>query len=673
LLADVPYEYDAGPEKVRRLCVYNGGFLTQPRLRRILALSGYRVSLGLPREGDMVGVWGQSPTAHRGEAMAAKYDVPLVRIEDAFWRSLHPGRAVSAPPLGLMIDRKAVHFDPAVPSELETLLATHPLDDTALLNRARGLIDRAQEAHLTKYSAIDLDVAAPAAGYVLVIDQTYGDAAVKASGADRNRFLEMLFVAQEENPGARIVIKTHPETAKGLRAGYFDQVAPADNMILFDTPISPWKLFEGAIGVYTVSSQMGFEAIFAGHKPRVFGQPFYAGWGLTVDEFPVQRRQRVLTRAQLFAGAMLLYPKWYNTFEDRLATAEEAAEALIAQTRAWREDHRGWVASGMRLWKRGPLQKVYGQHKRMIFQDDPAKARQADRPWMVWAGKAEVGHHDAVRVEDGFIRSRGLGAELVPPLSLVTDDIGIYYDPSRPSRLEQLIAQRAEMRADQVRRAEALIHSLTSQGISKYNLGGTEIDLPKGERILVVGQVEDDASIRTGAGEIATNRALLENARAAHPDAVVIYKPHPDVTAGLRVGDFDASDLADLVLPDADISALLDQVSEVWTMTSLTGFEALLRGVHVVTTGAPFYAGWGLTQDLGDVPPRRRAEMTLAGLVHATLIDYPRYFDPKTGLACAVEVAVKRLAQGDVPHPSKLNRMTSKLQGLFASSAHLWR
>jgi capsular polysaccharide export protein len=673
LLADVPYEYDAGPEGVRRLFVYNGGFLTQPRVRRILELSGYKITLGLPKPDDYVGVWGQSPTAHRGEAIAEKYGAPLLRVEDAFWRSLHPGRAEKAPPLGLMFDRKTIHFDPSIPSDLETLLATHPLDDTALLNRARGLIARVQEAHLTKYSAVDTEIAAPHAGYVLVIDQTYGDAAVKASGADRNRFLEMLFVAQEENPGARIVIKTHPETANGLRGGYFDGVSESETISFCDTPISPWKLFEGAVGVYTVSSQMGFEAIFAGHKPRVFGQPFYAGWGLTIDEFPVQRRQRILTRAQLFAAAMLLYPKWYDAYEDRLATAEEAAEALIAQTRAWREDRNGWVASGMRLWKRGPLQKFYGQHKRMVFHDDPVKARQTERPWMVWAGKAEIGHHDAVRVEDGFIRSRGLGAELVPPLSLVTDPIGIYYDPNRPSRLEELIAQRAELRADQTNRANALIESLTSNGVSKYNLGGASVSLPAGERILVVGQVEDDASIRCAAGDINTNRALLENARAAHPDAIVIYRPHPDVTAGLRMGACDADDLADFVLPDTDISALLDDVSELWTMTSLTGFEALLRGVHVVTTGAPFYAGWGLTQDLGDVPPRRRAEVTLAGLVHATLIDYPRYFDPKTGLACPVEIAVKRLSQGDVPHPSALNRIISKLQGVFASSAHLWR
>lgn len=669
-MAQDAHDIAAGPEKARRLCVFNGGFLRQKRLRRILALSGYRVALGLPGPDDLVGVWGQSPTAHRGEAVAEKRDVPLVRVEDAWLRSLHPGRA-GEPPLGLLIDHRGAHFDPAQPSDLEMILRDHPLDDTALLNRARGAMARMAEAHLTKYAGFDAETPAPAPGYVVVIDQTFGDASVRASGADRNRFLEMLFVAQDEHPGARILIKTHPETAQGFRQGYFTDDDCNDRISLFDAAISPWTLFEGAVAVYTVSSQLGFEAIFAGHKPRVFGQPFYAGWGLTTDEFPVQRRQRSLTRAQLFAAAMILYPRWYDPYRDQLGTVETAIEALAAQARAWREDHRGWVASGMRLWKRAPLQKVFGRHKRMIFQDDPAKARQTGRPWMVWAGKADVGHHDAVRVEDGFLRSRGLGAELVPPLSLVTDDLGIYYDPSGPSRLETLIAARATLRPDQQMRAEAVMRCLREAGLSKYNLGGALPDLPEGHRVLVVGQVEDDASIRTGAGDIATNAGLLAAARAANPEAVLIYKPHPDVEAGLRDGALEAE--ADVIATGADINALLGAVHSVWTMTSLTGFEALIRGLPVTTTGAPFYAGWGLTTDLGDVPPRRRADPTLAGLVHATLVDYPRYFDPKTGLPCPVEVVMERLQSGDVPHPGPVNRAVSKLQGLLASYAHLWR
>lgn len=672
-----PETYDtpaAGPERDRRLFVYNGGFLTQRRMRRILRLAGYSLHLGRPGADDMVAVWGNSPTAHRGLRVAEKYDAPVVRVEDAFLRSLHPGRA-GEPPLGLLVDHGGIHFDPASRSDLEVLLSEHPLDSTELLNRARGGAARMAEAHLTKYTAFETNAPLPAPGYVLVIDQTQGDASVTASGADRSRFLEMLVFAQEEHPSARVIIKTHPETAQDFRAGYFNAQDANDRITLLRDPVSPWALFEGAVGVYTVSSQLGFEAIYAGHKPRVFGQPFYAGWGLTVDEFPVPRRTRKLTRAQLFAGAMLLYPKWYDPYRDRLCPLEDTMEALAAQTRAWREDYRGWTASRMRMWKRGPLQKFFGSVKPVIFSDTPDKAHQADRRRMVWASKAEAAHDGALRIEDGFIRSKGLGAELIPPLSLVCDDLGIYYDPARPSRLETLIAERGELRPDQRLRAQALIARLTASGISKYNLTGdsTLENLPSGLRILVPGQVEDDASIRTGADLVATNAALLEAVRKARPDATILYKPHPDVEAGLRQGQTDASALADRVLHRTDPMAALAQVDEIWTMTSLLGFEALLRGKRVTTLGVPFYAGWGLTDDLGDVPPRRRAQLTLEGLVHAALIDYPRYLDPVTGIACPVEVVVDRLINGELPHPGSANRMLSKLQGLFASQAHLWR
>ena len=673
-----PELYDtpaAGPEKDRRLFVYNGGFLTQRRVRRILQLAGHSLHLGLPRAGDAVAVWGNSPTAHRGEAVAARRGSPVVRIEDALLRSVHPGRK-GEPPLGLLIDRKGLHFDPRQPSELEELLAQHPLDDTALLDRARGAMARLAEAHLTKYTGFDPDAPVPAPGYVLVIDQTRGDASVTASGADRARFLEMLVFAQEEHPGCPVVIKTHPETAKGFRQGYFDEADTNDRVSLLRDPVSPYRLFEGAVGVYTVSSQMGFEAIFAGHKPRVFGQPFYAGWGLTTDEFPVQRRQRILTRAQLFAAAMILYPKWYDPFHDRLCPLEDAINTLEAETRAWREDHRGWSASAMRLWKRRPLSRFFGRHGPLVFTDDPVRARQSGRRWMVWAGKAGVGHADAVRIEDGFLRSRGLGAELIPPLSLVCDDLGIYYDPSRPSRLEHWIAARANLRPDQRDRARRLRERIVSAGLSKYNLEAAHpdlSDLPPGPRILVPGQVEDDASIRTGTSAVRTNQALLEAVRAANPDAVILYKPHPDVEAGLRPGSVLPEGLADRVLTRADPIALLAKVDAVWTMTSLLGFEALMRGVPVTTLGAPFYAGWGLTTDLGDVPPRRRALPTLDGLIHAALIDYPRYLDPVTGLPCPVETIVDRLVNGRIPRPGPGNRILSKLQGAFATKAHLWR
>jgi capsular polysaccharide export protein len=671
-LAD-PDPSAAGGSTPRRLFVYNGGFLTQGRVRRILELSGYDIRLGAPGDGDMVGVWGQSPTSPRGEAVAARTNAPILRVEDAFLRSVRPGRDRGGPPLGLCLDTRGVHFDPSRPSDLETLLATAALDDTALLNRARDGIARLKRSDLSKYTAYDPDTPLPGPGYVLVIDQTEGDASVKASRGDRNAFLEMLYYAREEHPAATIIVKGHPETAAGHRPGHLTGADLSDNMILRADPVSPWKLLDGAIAVYVHSSQMGFEAILAGHKPRVFGQPFYAGWGLTDDRAPVDRRQRNLTRAQLFAGAMLLYPRWYDPFTDRLCDFETAVAAFEADTRAWRDDHRGWVATGISLWKRPHMRAIFGTGPRLTFADSLAKAearaKAEGKRLMIWAGKAtpDLATPGITRVEDGFLRSRGLGADLVPPLSLVLDDTGIYYDPTRESRLDRLIAAATALDDTALRRAEALMAALRASGVSKYNLSGKAPTEPT-PALLVAGQVEDDASIRLGTGEVATNRALLAAARAANPEARILYKPHPDVEAGLRPGAVpDAADFADAILADCTANAAIDAASEVWTMTSTLGFEALIRGRPVTCLGMPFYAGWGLTTDTMPAPAHRTARPTLPALVHAVLIDYPRYHDPVTGRPCPPETALARLADGEIPRRGPALRLLAKLQGALAS------
>ncbi|MEL6587889.1 MAG: capsular polysaccharide biosynthesis protein, partial [Pseudomonadota bacterium] len=331
-----------------------------------------------------------------------------------------------------------------------------------------------------------------------------------------------------------------------------------------------------------------------------------------------------------------------------------------------------------RLWKRRPLTQFFGAVKASVFLDQPdtaaERAAKLDRPTMVWAGKP--GPDEAANVEDGFLRSKGLGAELTPPLSLVIDDLGIYYDPTRESRLEHLIGQSTALSFGALERAARLRRSMISGGLSKYNLGGGAPDLPAGHRILVPGQVEDDASIQLGADAVKTNLGLLRAARAANPDAVLIYKPHPDVEAGLRPGKIAATDLlglADAVAEHADPVTLLAEVQEVWTMTSLLGFEALLRGIPVTCLGTPFYCGWGLTRDQGRVPARRRARPTLDGLVHAALIDYPRYYDPVTKTAAPVEVIVERLLTGTIPRTGLPLRLLAKAQGALASQAHLWR
>jgi capsular polysaccharide export protein len=658
---------------------FNAGFLTDRRIRRILHLSGIDLSLGRAGPDAPVVVWGDAGTAHRGLAVAARTSAPVIRVEDAFLRSLHPGRAGEAT-LGLTIDHAGAWFDARSPSDLERMLARDPFDDGALVARAHAAMARMRAAHITKYAAVDIAAQPPAPGYVLVIDQTRGDASVRLGGATAATFREMLVMAQEEHPHTRIVIKTHPETTRGLREGYFGPQDTTRNITLETRPLSPYAMMEGAVAVYTVTSQMGFEAIIAGHRPVVFGQPFYAGWGLSDDRAPIDRRTRTLTRAQLFAGVMMRYPKWYDPYRDRLCQLEDVLDTLEARARAWREDAGGYIATGMRLWKRRPLQQMLGRERRIMFR---STVTAPDRPVLAWAGKVTpalrrtcaAANQPLIRVEDGFLRSRGLGADLVPPLSLVLDPDGIYYDPTAPSRLEHCITQAATMGATAQVRAERLIAQIRKAGLTKYNLDRhTPLPTPpQGASVLLVpGQVADDASVRLGAGQITDNAGLLDAARRAHPDAWIIYKPHPDVEAGLRTGAIDASQ-ADWIARDTDPLALIALADRVWTLTSGLGFEALIRDVPVTTLGAPFYAGWGLTQDLGRVPARRGARPTLAQLVHGVLIAYPRYFDPVTRTPCPPEVIVNRLAHGPLPRPHPANRALAKLQGAFASVPWMWR
>lgn len=251
-----------------------------------------------------------------------------------------------------------------------------------------------------------------------------------------------------------------------------------------------------------------------------------------------------------------------------------------------------------------------------------------------------------IRMEDGFLRSVGLGADLVAPLSWVVDTTGIYYDATGRSDLEALL-QSGNFDGRALARAAACREAIVAGGITKYNVGRGGWRRPAGRAraVLVPGQVEQDASIRFGSPVVRGNVELLRAVRAACPDAWVVYKPHPDVASGLRRRGADeehARRWCDEVVEDVDIASLLEQVDEVHTMTSLAGFEALLRGRHVVTHGKPFYAGWGLTEDRLAIA-RRTRRLTLDELVAGALLLYPRYLSRASGELVDAEAALDDL------------------------------
>ena len=274
-------------------------------------------------------------------------------------------------------------------------------------------------------------------------------------------------------------------------------------------------------------------------------------------------------------------------------------------------------------------------------------------------------------MEDGFIRSTGLGTDLTAPASLVLDKTGIYYDPTQVSDLETLL-QTKQFDSEELHRAELLKKSLLENELSKYNLGQSfnksQLNIEENQIIVLIpGQVEDDASIKKGCVDINTNAELITATRKNKPDAFLIYKPHPDVVSGNRKGKVDkviTEQYVDLVLYDASITDCLEVVDEVHTMTSLVGFEGLLRNLRVVCYGIPFYAGWGLTQDCHSVE-RRSRKLELNQLVHATLIDYPLYMDWQSKTLTTPEVVVQHLAQKIAEQGGKQSNQVSPFVRVF--------
>jgi capsular polysaccharide export protein len=366
-----------------------------------------------------------------------------------------------------------------------------------------------------------------------------------------------------------------------------------------------------------------------------------------------------------------------NPFTGEEMNAEEAV-ILCGFWRSLIDSNRDLAgAIGFAFWKQENVAPLLWDGSGPFRFLSSAKDLGLDRPVAVWRSKApadqivrlEQAGVPIVEVEDGFLRSQGLGADCVPPLSITVDRLGPYFDPGQPSELETLL-QDGEFDERLLQRARNLRSLIVDAGLGKYEHGTTELARPAAHRrhILVPGQVEDDRSVLTGGGGL-SNLDLLKLVRQDSPDAYILYKPHPDVVAGHRKGaipDRTCLEVADAIAAEPTIASLINMVDEVHVNTSLAGFEALLREKPVTTYGVPFYAGWGLTRDKGAVPERRTATRNVDELIAATLLLYPRYLDPVTGLPCPAEVVVDRLTEGMAGADGPVVRLR-RLQGKFLS------
>jgi capsular polysaccharide export protein len=278
------------------------------------------------------------------------------------------------------------------------------------------------------------------------------------------------------------------------------------------------------------------------------------------------------------------------------------------------------------------------------------------------------------RIEDAFIRSVALGSGFAKPYSLSIDSRGIYFDPRKPSDLEYIL-ENYDFAKELLERAKIVRAEVVTSKFSKYNhLAHQELSIDRDKYkkvILVTGQVEDDMSIKFGAFGL-NNSDLLQMVKDRNPEAYIIYKPHPDVLSGNRVGHI-SKDITDKcaheIQTDISIDSCIAVSDEIHTLTSGAGFDALLRGKAVFTYGMPFYAGWGLTTDYRKCE-RRNRRLTLDELVASTLILFPRYISPKTGKFCEVEQTLKELKEEQTRYfNNRLYRYRVNLKGYLLPRA----
>lgn len=645
---------------------------------------------------DGVLAWGNKKSGRSAASFAHSHSATLLRIEDGFLFGLAPGTSSR---MSLIIDDIGIYYDGSRPSRLEYLILKSL--DFDQITRAQFIRDLWCEHGVSKYnhspdwnnlsSPTSLHgfsysghlayQGEPNEPFILVIDQTFEDQSVAGALADASSFSLMLDAALTQDEIKNIIIKAHPEVTSGKKRGYFDyridSLLRANSRIqILDQDVCLSSVISKAHSVYTVSSQAGFEALLWGKQVFTFGMPFYAGWGLTTDYLTRPVRRKNISIEQLIYAALISYSRYVNPHTNAICQAEDIIR-IIGLQRTQRARFQDPIIPIKFSWNKRKHLKYFLQGHRISECKTPtsdtrkilksnevvSQDHEANYINLYWGisgpakDSSQLQQDKTIQVEDGFIRSLGLGATLSTPYSWIFDQNGIYYDSNRPSDLE-LILQNTSFDDELLKRAKKLQSNLIDLGISKYNLPESKrrlievealnaaMDMHSNKRfLLVIGQVESDASIRYGGVDVLTNADLLQAVRASNSDAFIIYKPHPDIVHSVRSKgktELIDSNGYNLKVCDLSLNDCLAYADEVHTISSLSGFEALIRNIPVTCYGLPFYAGWGLTEDRHQIK-RRTRKLNVLELIAGALILYPTYIHPRSKLYCTPEDLIAEL------------------------------
>lgn len=278
--------------------------------------------------------WGANATTAKSYTLAVRYQKPFVLIEDGFIRSIHTWCA-KAPinmiaGLSFCLDTKAFYYDGSRTSDLENLLNNYDVSEKEL-SEASKTIEKIVRNNVSKYNNQPLvwdEQLCPNKERVLIIDQSYGDQSLKYGLVDDTVFENMIADAIRENPDSEILFKVHPDTIARGKESHFLKMLPS-SVKIFDSYVNPLVLLKSVDKVYVATSQLGFEALLCGKEVHVYGMPFYAGWGLTVDKVKCSRRYRKRTLEEIFYIAYMKYCYYTLPHSKKLCSINEVIDYLI--------------------------------------------------------------------------------------------------------------------------------------------------------------------------------------------------------------------------------------------------------------------------------------------------------------------------------------------------------
>ncbi|EAL3999729.1 capsular polysaccharide biosynthesis protein [Campylobacter jejuni] len=636
-------------------------------VRNFYTISLYKKKSKINKDDLFLG-WGRKKSGLKAINLAKKYKAKFILLEDGFIRSLNLG-VENSPSFSMVKDDIGIYYDATAPSKLENLLNTYEFKDEEI-KQAKKVIELIKKYKISKYNNnLDIpdDYFQKDEKRVLIITQTANDASLEFGLAKDFKTVDMIKDAIKENPDSKIYIKIHPDVLSGKKQSDLDINSLPKECILITENFNPIALLEFFDKVYTKTSGMGFEALMQGCECVCYGMPFYAGWGLTKDKLECKRRMQKRSLEEVFYAAYILYSEYFNPYLNQKSNIFDTIQTLAKYKDIEKANSNRLFMLGFTLWKRYFIRPFFkAKDNKIIFLNSLKslaryKLKENDK-FFIWGKRID---YNALKttlikkaqdenllhfipkislVEDGFIRSISLGSDLTRPFSLIIDDKGLYIDPNKASKLEELL-QNEIFDENMLNRAKNIIKILLENRFSKYNglkHENLKINAKIGQKIILIpAQVEDDVSMILGGFGLST-LDLLKEVRAKNQDAYIIFKPHPDVLSGNRVGLKDETlilEFCDEIVKDCSIDSAIKIADEIHTITSTSGFDALLRAKKVFTYGMPFYAGWDLTKDKYRCE-RRTRKLSLEELVAGALIIYPRYINPKTKTLCEIEVCL---------------------------------